>query len=95
MARLELEEVHLAELVMQAVSHSTDADVPVELDAALAGVVVHADKRRIVRVIANLIDNAEQVRRRRHQRVAAPGSTAASRSPSRTAAPACPRTTAT
>ncbi|HJR24012.1 MAG TPA: HAMP domain-containing sensor histidine kinase, partial [Acidimicrobiales bacterium] len=57
-ARLELEEVHLAELVMQAVSHSTDADVPVELDAALAGLVVHADKRRIVRVIANLIDNA-------------------------------------
>jgi signal transduction histidine kinase len=57
-ARLELEEVHLAELVMQAVSHSTDADVPVELEAALAGLVVHADKRRIVRVIANLIDNA-------------------------------------
>jgi signal transduction histidine kinase len=57
-ARLELEEVHLAELVMQAVSHSTEADVPVELDAALAGVVVHADKRRIVRVIANLLDNA-------------------------------------
>ncbi len=57
-ARLELEEVHLAELVMQAVSHSTDADVPVELEATLAGLVVHADKRRIVRVIANLIDNA-------------------------------------
>jgi signal transduction histidine kinase len=56
--RLELEEVHLAELVMQAVSHSTDADVPVELDAELAGVVVQADKRRIVRVIANLLDNA-------------------------------------
>jgi two-component system sensor histidine kinase MtrB len=55
---LELEEVHLAELVMQAVSHSTDADVPVELDADLAGVVVLADKRRIVRVIANLLDNA-------------------------------------
>jgi signal transduction histidine kinase len=56
--RLELEEVHLAELVMQAVSHSTDADLPVELDAELAGVVVQADKRRIVRVLANLIDNA-------------------------------------
>lgn len=56
--RLELEEVHLAELVMQAVSHSTDRDVPVELDAELAGVVVQADKRRIVRVIANLLDNA-------------------------------------
>jgi signal transduction histidine kinase len=55
---LELQEVHLAELVMQAVSHSTEADVPVELDAELAGVVVNADKRRIVRVIANLLDNA-------------------------------------
>lgn len=59
-AHLELEEVHLAELVMQAVSHSTDADVPVDLEAALAGVVVHADKRRIVRVIANLLDNASK-----------------------------------
>lgn len=59
-ARLELEEVHLAELVMQAVSHATPIDVPVELDAALAGIVVHADKRRIVRVIANLIDNARK-----------------------------------
>ena len=58
---------------MQAVSHSTDADVPVELDAELAGVVVNADKRRIVRVIANLLDNASQVRRRRHERVAAAG----------------------
>ncbi len=56
--RLELEEVPLAELVMQAVSHSSEADVPVELDADLAGVVVQADKRRIVRVIANLLDNA-------------------------------------
>ena len=58
--RLELEEVHLAELVMQAVAHSTDADVPVDLDAELAGVVVQADKRRIVRVIANLLDNASR-----------------------------------
>jgi signal transduction histidine kinase len=58
--RLELEEVHLAELVMQAVSHATDDDVPVELDAGLAGVVVMADKRRIVRVIANLLDNARR-----------------------------------
>jgi signal transduction histidine kinase len=40
------------------VSHSTDADIPVDVDAELAGVVVQADKRRIVRVIANLLDNA-------------------------------------
>ena len=71
--RLELEEVHLAELVMQAVSHSTDADVPVELDAELAGVVVQADKRRIVRVIANLLDNAAKYGGGATERVAAPG----------------------
>ena len=88
--RLELEEVHLAELVMQAVSHSTEADVPVELDAELAGVVVQADKRRIVRVIANLLDNAGEVRRRRHQRVAARRATAGSRSRWRTPAPGVP-----
>ena len=45
---------------MQAVSHSSDQDVPVQLDAELAGVVVRADKRRIVRVIANLLDNASK-----------------------------------
>jgi signal transduction histidine kinase len=58
--RLELDEVHLAELVMHAVSESSDRDVPVELDAELAGVVVEADKRRLVRVIANLLDNARK-----------------------------------
>ncbi|MGH9086347.1 MAG: ATP-binding protein [Acidimicrobiales bacterium] len=56
--RLEMEEVHLAELLMQAVSHATDRDVPVEIDADLAGLVVPADKRRIVRVVTNLLDNA-------------------------------------
>ena len=55
---LDLEEVHLAELIMHAVTASTDADVPVDIDANLAGVVVKADKRRLVRVIANLLDNA-------------------------------------
>jgi two-component system sensor histidine kinase MtrB len=50
--------VRLAELVMQAVNTSTDADIPVDIDAELAGVVVPADKRRLVRVIANLLDNA-------------------------------------
>jgi len=60
-ARLELDEVRLAELVMQSVSWSTSRDVPVELDSDLAGVIVRADKRRIVRVIANLLDNADRL----------------------------------
>ena len=59
-ARLELDEVRIAELVMQAVQVSGHPDVPVELDAELAGTVVEADKRRLVRVIANLLDNAHK-----------------------------------
>jgi two-component system, OmpR family, sensor histidine kinase MtrB len=55
---LDLEEVRVDELVLQAVATSTDADVPVDIDADLAGVVVKADKRRLSRVIANLLDNA-------------------------------------
>ena len=59
--RLELDEVRLAEFVMQAVAaSSTGATVPVDLDSELAGVIVQADKRRLVRVIANLLDNARK-----------------------------------
>jgi signal transduction histidine kinase len=55
---LDLEEVRVDELVIQAVTNSTDVDVPVDIDADLAGVVVKADKRRLSRVIDNLLDNA-------------------------------------
>jgi two-component system, OmpR family, sensor histidine kinase MtrB len=55
---LDLEEVRVDELVIQAVTEATDADVPVDIDADLAGVVVKADKRRLSRVIANPLDNA-------------------------------------
>lgn len=59
-ARLELSEIRLGELVTQAVAWSSDKNVPVELDSELAGVVLRVDKRRLVRVIANLLDNAEK-----------------------------------
>jgi len=59
-ARLQLSEIRLGELVTQAVSWSSDKNVPVELDSELAGVVIRVDKRRLVRVIANLLDNAEK-----------------------------------
>jgi len=59
--RLELDEVRLAELVMQAVAAASGGtSVPVELASELVGVVVQADKRRLVRVIANLLDNARK-----------------------------------
>jgi len=56
-ARLELEDVRISQLVLNAVgSHS--ANVPVAVSANAAGAVVDVDKRRLVRVIANLLDNA-------------------------------------
>jgi signal transduction histidine kinase len=59
--RLELNEIRLAEFVMQAVQvASNGTSVAVELDSELAGVVVQADKRRLGRVIANLLDNARK-----------------------------------
>jgi signal transduction histidine kinase len=59
--RLELDEIRLAEFIMQAVRVSgTGASVPVELDSELAAVVVQADKRRLARVVANLLDNAHK-----------------------------------
>jgi two-component system sensor histidine kinase MtrB len=57
-ARLDLEEVRLGELVLHAVVATTEDDFPLELDAEVDEVFVMADKRRLVRVIANLIDNA-------------------------------------
>ena len=59
-ARLELSELRPGELVTQAVAWSETPDVPIELDSDLAGVLVRADKRRLVRVITNLLDNARK-----------------------------------
>ncbi len=56
--RLDRDDLRLAEFVLQAVGASGHRDVPIELDAELAGVIVSADKRRLARVIANLLDNA-------------------------------------
>src|SRR5262249_2070756 len=47
--------------IMQAVRASGNGtNVPVELDSELASVVVQADKRRLARVVANLLDNAQK-----------------------------------
>lgn len=59
-ARLALDEVSPAELVRQAVGASSDRIIPVHVSPDLDGLVVRADKRRLVRVIANLLDNAEK-----------------------------------
>ena len=56
-ARLELEDVRISQLVLNAVG-SASASVPVAVSAEAAAAIVLVDKRRLVRVIANLIDNA-------------------------------------
>ncbi len=59
--RIELDDIRLAEFVMQAVKVSANGDsVPVDLDSELAGIIVQADKRRLARVVANLLDNARK-----------------------------------
>lgn len=59
-ARLELSQLRPGELVTQAVAWSETPDVPIELDSDLAGVLIRADKRRLVRVVTNLLDNARK-----------------------------------
>ncbi len=59
-ARLSLDEVQVAELVGQAVEATSERPVPVRVGPEVDGLVVRADKRRLVRVIANLLDNAEK-----------------------------------
>ncbi len=58
-ARLDLEDVRISELVMHAIAASTDAEVPLAVAADAVDCVVQADKRRLVRVMANLVGNAE------------------------------------
>ena len=58
-ARLHLEDVRISELVMHAMAAATDLDVPLAVSADAVDCVVQADKRRLVRVIANLIGNAQ------------------------------------
>jgi signal transduction histidine kinase len=57
--RLDLSEIPIVVLVL-AVTASLHLDVPVEADEALAHTLVRVDKRRLSRVIANLLDNANK-----------------------------------
>lgn len=55
---IEPDSVLIAELVMYAVDNQSDRDIPVDVASELYGVVIQVDKRRLLRVIANLLDNA-------------------------------------
>jgi signal transduction histidine kinase len=58
--KLHLEEVLVAEMVIQAVSVIGGGGVAVMYDEDVSDVVVRVDKRRFARVLANLLDNAEK-----------------------------------
>lgn len=58
--RLHLEDVIATEMVIQSVSVLGGGGVPVRFDPQAADCVVRVDKRRMGRVIANLLDNAER-----------------------------------
>lgn len=58
--KLHLEDVLIAEMVIQAVNVVGGAGVPVRYDEAVNDVVVRVDKRRFARVLANLLDNAQK-----------------------------------
>lgn len=58
--RLDTDEVAIAEAVRSAVRTLTSADLPVEVDPRLEDAIVELDKRRLVRVLANYIDNARK-----------------------------------
>jgi len=57
-ASLALDEVSVPELVENAVRLTGHGDVPIEIEPGAHHVVASVDKRRVVRVIANLLDNA-------------------------------------
>ena len=56
--RLHREELLVAEFVRQAVAVSSRPDTPIEVSEAAEHVLIEGDRRRLARVVANLIDNA-------------------------------------
>jgi len=56
--RLELDEVALVPAIEAAVHATSGREVPVDADPELVGLVVSIDKRRLMRILANFLDNA-------------------------------------
>ena len=57
-AEVTLEPVRPEELAAHALRSANASDVPLDVDPAASDVIVHIDKRRMERVIVNLVDNA-------------------------------------
>ncbi|MGI9578847.1 MAG: ATP-binding protein [Microthrixaceae bacterium] len=58
--RLELDDVLLAPTVRTTVSSLTDDSVPVETDPDVEDLVIACDKRRLARILANFLNNADK-----------------------------------
>ena len=56
--RLHLEDLLVAEFVRQAVAVSSARDAPVHVSPIAENMAIRADKRRLARAVANLVDNA-------------------------------------
>jgi signal transduction histidine kinase len=59
-AELSLDEVEVGELARQVAVAGGVGEVPVDVDPSVSGLRLWVDKRRIERVVTNLVDNAEQ-----------------------------------
>ncbi len=59
-AQLAMEDVELRELLQFAIDTHESGQVPFVVEPGAGDVAVHADKRRLLRVVANLLDNADQ-----------------------------------
>ena len=58
-AEVSLETVRPEELAAHALRSAKAPDVPLDVDPSVSRVVIHVDKRRMERVIANLVENAQ------------------------------------
>ena len=58
--RLQLDDVIISELVGYAARTAGPDPIPMEVDPAADDLIVRADKRRMIRVVSNLIDNAKK-----------------------------------
>jgi len=59
-ALLELDDVSIAELVRQAVAVTDQPDTPVHAEPEVEQLTIPVDKRRVERVLTNLLDNANK-----------------------------------
>lgn len=59
-ARLELDDLNVVEFTRQAVSRASSGALPIEYPPSMSERIVRADKRRLARVLFNLVENAQK-----------------------------------